>query len=402
MLTGDQKTGYLHYTDFSAPSGEQRLAEVFQGFKQAGVEELVVDLRYNGGGYLFLASQLAYMVGGAEPRRARRSSRSASTTSAGPKTRRFPSSVFAWAMFGSGLPALGLKRVFVLATGDTCSASESFISALRGIDIGVVLIGANTCGKPYGFNQQNNCTLSYFALEFEGRNHKGEIFPATGITPTCSVADDLSHPLGHPGEAMLAAALTYPDRGMPGDIRADGAAGAGRRCRPWQRRAGAFAAALDQAAGSLTRPASELRSGASASSGCSSGRTGSGSELHSQNTRTGQRAQMRRSSLSKMVPIAVRLSGKMWSRPIVWMKRVRSHISITCGRGRWKYRSPPIARRCCSSTSHTSAPATSMKFMLLAITSRCFGAWALRAAHAACRPHAAWRRSTPSPPCAAA
>ena len=72
-------------------------------------------------------------------------------------------------------------------------------------------------------------------------------------------------------------------------------------------------------------------------------------------------------------------------------KAVRSHISITGGRGRWKYRSPPSARRRASSSRHNSAPAMSMKFMLFAITSRCFGAAAPCAqrvqpvAHVLCR-----------------
>jgi len=61
-VLADGKTGYLHYTDFATPSGEQGLIEAVQGFRQAGVTDLVVDLRYNGGGILGIASQLAYMV----------------------------------------------------------------------------------------------------------------------------------------------------------------------------------------------------------------------------------------------------------------------------------------------------------------------------------------------------
>jgi carboxyl-terminal processing protease len=208
------RTGYLHYTDFSTPSGEQRLAEAFQAFGAAGVTDLVVDLRYNGGGYLFLSSELGYMVGG---------SRSTGRTfeqlvyndkrSAENEVIPFLTTRQLDPGRGQVLPALHLQRVFVLATGDTCSASESFISALRGIDVQVVLIGGTTCGKPYGFSQENNCTMAYFPLEFEGRNHKGEVFPVTGIAPTCNVADDLSRPLGDPTEALLAAALTYRDTG---------------------------------------------------------------------------------------------------------------------------------------------------------------------------------------------
>ena len=207
----------MHYTDFATDltqfTGEQRLAEAIRYFSNAGVEELVVDLRYNAGGYLFLAAQLGYMVAGAAATAGKTFEQITFNDKRRAEDEALPFLGYRLGDSGSGLPALSLKRVFVLATGNTCSASESFISALRGIDIEVVLIGDSTCGKPYGFYQQNNCTLSYFALEFEGRNHKGEIFPATGITPACGVADDLSHPLGHPDEAMLAAALVYRDTG---------------------------------------------------------------------------------------------------------------------------------------------------------------------------------------------
>ncbi|CFO36265.1 Uncharacterised protein [Bordetella pertussis] len=66
------------------------------------------------------------------------------------------------------------------------------------------------------------------------------------------------------------------------------------------------------------------------------------------------------------------------------MKPERRQSRSTSGRGRWKYRSPPPARRLRNSSSQTCAPAWSMKFMLLLITSR----WrcpALAPARSACR-----------------
>ena len=95
----------------------------------------------------------------------------------------------------------------------TCSASESLISGLQGIDVEVVRIGDTTCGKPFGFFQWDNCGLSYFAIEFEGVNDKGEGGFSDGIAPTCNVADDYDNDLGDPAEARLAAALNYRDTG---------------------------------------------------------------------------------------------------------------------------------------------------------------------------------------------
>jgi carboxyl-terminal processing protease len=114
---------------------------------------------------------------------------------------------------------LDLPRVFVLTTSATCSASESIINALRGVEVQVIQIGSTTCGKPYGFFPHSNCGTTYFSIEFQGLNAKNFGDYADGFTPAnalarvgvsvtgCAVSDDFNHPLGDPSEAMLAAAL---------------------------------------------------------------------------------------------------------------------------------------------------------------------------------------------------
>jgi carboxyl-terminal processing protease len=122
---------------------------------------------------------------------------------------------------GRPLPALGLSRVFVLTSSNTCSASESIINGLRGIGLQVIEVGTTTCGKPYGFYPQDNCGTTYFSIEFKGVNATGfgdypdGFSPANttgvvGVTvPGCSVGDDFTHALGDPTEGRLAAALGY-------------------------------------------------------------------------------------------------------------------------------------------------------------------------------------------------
>ncbi len=208
-------TGYLAYNSFAAPVGEVRLADAFKRFAAAGVTDLVVDLRYNGGGFVDIASQLGFMVAGQAQSSGKvfetlafNDKRSAENTNI-----EFGNTITGLfgnnARAGEPLSALNLRRVSVLTSGSTCSASESFISALRGIDIDVVLVGGTTCGKPYGFTQDNNCTLAFFGLEFEGRNNKGVATPVTGIPATCAAADDFDRALGDPAEGMLATALGY-------------------------------------------------------------------------------------------------------------------------------------------------------------------------------------------------
>ncbi|HEY1392966.1 MAG TPA: peptidase S41, partial [Methylibium sp.] len=105
------------------------------------------------------------------------------------------------------LPTLNLNRVYVLTSGNTCSASESVVNSLRGVNVTVNLVGTTTCGKPYGFTAHDNCGVSYFPIEFKGTNNVGFGDYSDGFTPSCTAADDLSHALGDTAEGKLAAAL---------------------------------------------------------------------------------------------------------------------------------------------------------------------------------------------------
>src|SRR6185295_10452408 len=104
-------------------------------------------------------------------------------------------------------------RVFVLTSGRTCSASESIINSLRGIDVQVIRVGDTTCGKPYGFRQKNNCGLAYFPIEFKGTNAKGFGDYTTGIAATCQVRDDVTVAAGDSGDPLLQGALAFMDTG---------------------------------------------------------------------------------------------------------------------------------------------------------------------------------------------
>lgn len=212
-------TAYLAYTSFSTPVGELQLADAFKRFAAAGVTDLVVDLRYNGGGFIDIAAQLGYMVAGQLQSSGKVFETVAFNDKRGAENTNVEFVNAITGLFGNNaragepLSALNLRRVSVLTSGSTCSASEAFISALRGIDIDVVLVGGTTCGKPYGFAQADNCTLAFFGIEFEGRNDKGVVTPVTGIPATCGATDDLDHALGDPAERMLATALGYQRAG---------------------------------------------------------------------------------------------------------------------------------------------------------------------------------------------
>ena len=213
-----KKVGYLVFNDHLA-TAEAQLVEAVNYFNTQGIDDLVLDVRYNGGGYLYIASQLAYMIAGP----ARIQGRLFELLSYNNKRGAGSTTPFYNASTGgAALPTLSLPRVYVLTQRDTCSASESIINGLRGVDVDVRLIGGTTCGKPYGFTAKDNCGISFFPIEFKGTNAKGfGDYPdgfvpagagATGI-PGCTVADDLTQPLGDSREAMLATALGYRSSG---------------------------------------------------------------------------------------------------------------------------------------------------------------------------------------------
>jgi carboxyl-terminal processing protease len=233
ITTGGTKVGYLVFNDHLA-TAEAPLIAAIESFRTQGVTELVLDLRYNGGGYLYLASELAYMIAGPSKTSGKvfekltyNAKRSAETNSANSTTPFYDTSCILSSSTGNctnvqPLPTLNLSRVYVLTKGSTCSASESIMNGLRGVDIEVRQIGGTTCGKPYGFTAKDNCGISYFPIEFKGTNAKGfGDYPggfvpassgATGL-PGCQVADDFSRPLGDVNEGMLAAALGHRANG---------------------------------------------------------------------------------------------------------------------------------------------------------------------------------------------
>lgn len=227
LAINGSNVGYMLFNDHTAAS-EQFLISAVQALKAANITDLVLDMRYNSGGYNYIASELAYMIagttrtGGKVFEGIRFSNKRAGENSNVPffDTACLLNTSTFNCTSNTPLPTLDLTRVYVLSGGSTCSASEALINGLRGVDIDVRLIGSTTCGKPYGFFGQDNCGISYFPIEFQGVNHKGFGDFADGFVPSavgntgaavtgCAVSDDLNHALGDPAEGQLAAALQH-------------------------------------------------------------------------------------------------------------------------------------------------------------------------------------------------
>ncbi|MDQ2762860.1 MAG: S41 family peptidase [Pseudomonadota bacterium] len=213
----NQKVGYMLFNDHIATS-EPALVNAVTSLKNKGITDLVLDIRYNGGGYLDIASELAYMIAGpnvttsANPpaffEREMYNDRNPFNLTPAQATTPFHATTQGFSgTSGIALPVLGLSRVYVLTTADTCSASEAIINGLRGVGVAVNLVGGTTCGKPYGFFPKDNCSTTYFAIQFQGVNNLNFGDYPDGFAPTCAVADDFTHALGDPAEAQLNLAL---------------------------------------------------------------------------------------------------------------------------------------------------------------------------------------------------
>lgn len=235
LETPTGRVGYMVFNDHIATAELGLITAVDQLNEGDGIDDLVLDLRYNGGGFLSIASELAFMIAGQEATTGRTfeltefndknpnpdpiTGQSVSPTPFFDTTLGPPFNAPA----DQPLPTLDLTRVFVITSPSTCSASEAIINSLRGIDIEVIQIGSTTCGKPYGFYPVDNCGTTYFTIQFRGVNDKdfGDytdgFSPANTqstlgvVVPGCSVPDDFTAALGDPREARLEAALTYRD-----------------------------------------------------------------------------------------------------------------------------------------------------------------------------------------------
>ncbi len=232
IATATGNVGYLTFNSHNAVSEAQLIAAINQ-LKTLNINDLVLDLRYNGGGLLDVANELAYMIAGPQATTGKVfeylqfNGKFANMT--------FPFHTVSMGFSGPSnvaLPFLGLTKVTILTSAGTCSASESIINSLRGVNVVVNLIGDTTCGKPYGFYPAPNCGTTYFAIQFQGVNDKNFGNYADGFAPTCRVADDFTRPLGDPLERQLAEALNYrntgicsPPAALAGGLKAGGGMG---------------------------------------------------------------------------------------------------------------------------------------------------------------------------------
>jgi carboxyl-terminal processing protease len=193
-----KRVGYIFFRNFVEPS-YAALDEAFAELATQRINELVLDLRYNGGGLVSVAQHLASLIGGVRTRGQLLAEYAHNDRNA------HRNQVL---RFEDKPNAANLDRLVVITTPSSASASELVINALRPF-IPVVIIGDRTYGKPVGQYGIDFCdkTLAPVAFSLRNANGQGDFFG--GFPPDCAVPDDVDHDLGDAAEASLREALRF-------------------------------------------------------------------------------------------------------------------------------------------------------------------------------------------------
>lgn len=203
---GGRKIGYINLRSFIT-SADTALRQAFAGFKAQGIDEVIVDLRYNGGGLLSVAETLGNLLGG----------------------NRRPSDIFAQISFRPEKAAendtvnfapqpdsISPRKIAFIGFEGTASASELVINAMVPyLHAEVVLVGGNTYGKPVGQIAVDRaaCDDRFRIIAFATKNAAGNGAYFNGLASsmeaTCRATDDITRQFGDPLESSTRTALDY-------------------------------------------------------------------------------------------------------------------------------------------------------------------------------------------------
>ena len=195
-----REIGYFVFDSF-INRAEQDVNAAFDQLQD--VDELIIDLRYNSGGLIRVANQIASQSSWDE----------------------VEGEVFVTYQYndnysdqdylfdlGRGIERLNLDRVVVLTTNASCSSSELVINSLTPF-VEVVTVGQPTCGKPVGQQPAPLCDKVVFAINFQTVNAAGYGDYFDGIQPTCTAVDTVRTDWGDPADPLLGEALHFLNTG---------------------------------------------------------------------------------------------------------------------------------------------------------------------------------------------
>ncbi len=201
LQQGNRKIGYMVFQDF-IDTARVELDEVFQAFGSEGIDELIVDMRYNGGGSVDIAEYFSgWLIGRNFGGKPFVNFRHNDKLSGIDTTLNVPANA-------SGL---ALNRVFFIGTASTASASELIINGVKPYLGSTILAGSTTHGKPVGMYSYPFINYDYVVLpvtfRYTNASNEGDFFD--GIAADLEADDDLTRDFGDPEEASLKAVLDY-------------------------------------------------------------------------------------------------------------------------------------------------------------------------------------------------
>ena len=196
--------GYLVFNSFNGLS-DASLKPVFQEFADKNIKKMILDLRYNSGGFVDVANKMSASIGGIGL---------AGNIFYKQQFNDLRANENKEAKFDLGQYAtLNIDDLVILSTKSTCSSSELVLNALSAYpgELNTTLIGDSTCGKPVGQQVVQFCGATVFAINFILNNNddKGEEFLFKGLTPSCKVTDQITSDWGSLNDPLLKEGINY-------------------------------------------------------------------------------------------------------------------------------------------------------------------------------------------------
>ncbi len=196
-----KKIGYMVFSSFLGDTTEiyNEFNRVFNRFATAGVNDVIIDLRYNGGGYGTVAEKLSDYLA------------PTSVNGSLMYTEKYNDK---YSMYNTSLNfkkagVVNLSRVFFIVSSSSASASELVINNMTPV-MDVKLVGKNkTYGKPVGFFPIPEGDWYIFPVSIRNTNQVGSGNYFNGFTPNSIVADGLDKDWGDVTETSLASAIKY-------------------------------------------------------------------------------------------------------------------------------------------------------------------------------------------------
>lgn len=213
---GNTPVGYIFFRSFISPA-DDALRNAFLNFRNQGVRDVIIDLRYNGGGLVATAEILMNLLANDKANQVMYRTRLNRNYTASQQTVRFATPALA--------QSIAPAKIAFLTTESSASASELTINTLAPY-VQVAIVGSRTFGKPVGQTAHDiaSCDFRLRLVTFGDENSSGYGDYFAGLPPGdanytddfCAIVDDLAKPLGAANENLYAEALGWINQGVCG------------------------------------------------------------------------------------------------------------------------------------------------------------------------------------------